>query len=425
MHPAEQLALIIGRIYRSGLTTTSGGNLSIMDDNGDMWITPAGVDKGSLTAEDIMCVKADGTIVGRHRPSSEYPFHKAIYRNRPKMRAEIQAHPHGLVTFSVIHQIPDTSIIPQARNVCGPIGFAKYDVPGSEALGRSIADEFQKNPEYKAVIMENHGVVLCGEDIGDAYQRFETLELCARTILNAKTLGEPKYPSDEPIPLHESPQPNVQHFMDVQHPSDERAIRSPICKLVRRACNQNLMSSSYGTVSMRWRGDDFLITPTGVQRWDIDEEDIVQIKDGMAEAGKTPSRATALHFEIYRRNPKVNAIVLTQCPSLMGFCTTDAEFNVRTIPESWICLQDVPKFPFGSQYTEPGKVAEVFKNRPCAMLSNHSIVVASDSLINAFDRLEVAEFSAKSLVMAAPAGKLHPITDKEVEDLRVAVHGGE
>ena len=162
-----------------------------------------------------------------------------------------------------------------------------------------------------------------------------------------------------------------------------------------------------------------------MQCWDIDEEDIVQIKDGMAEAGKTPSRATALHFEIYRRNPKVNAIVLTQCPSLMGFCTTDAEFNVRTIPESWIFLQDVPKLTLGSQYTEPRKVSEVFKNRPCAMLSNDSIVVASDSLINAFDRLEVAEFSAKSLVMAAPAGKLHPITDKEVEDLRVAFHVGE
>ena len=145
----------------------------------------------------------------------------------------------------------------------------------------------------------------------------------------------------------------------------------------------------------------------------------------MAEAGKKPSRAAALHYEIYRRNPKVKAVVLTQCPALMGFCTTDAEFNVRTIPESWIFLQDVPKFPFGSQYTDPGKVAEVFKDRPCAMLANDSIVVASDSLINAFDRLEVAEFSAKSLVLAAPAGKLHPITDKEVEDLRVAFHVGE
>ena len=157
MHPAEQLALIIGRIYRSGLTTTSGGNLSIMDENGDMWITPAGIDKGSLTAKDIMCVKADGTIVGPHRPSSEYPFHKAIYKIRPKMHAVIHAHPPGLVTFSIVHQIPDTSILPQARNVCGPIGFAPYDVPGSAALGEKIAGEFKKNPDYKAVIMENHG----------------------------------------------------------------------------------------------------------------------------------------------------------------------------------------------------------------------------------------------------------------------------
>ena len=54
MHPSEQLTLIIGRIYRSGMTTTSGGNLSIMDDNGDMWITPAGIDKGSLKPSDIM-----------------------------------------------------------------------------------------------------------------------------------------------------------------------------------------------------------------------------------------------------------------------------------------------------------------------------------------------------------------------------------
>ena len=225
-----------------------------------------------------------------------------------------------------------------------------------------IASEFEKNPEYKAVIMENHGVVLCGEDIGDAYQRFETLELCARTIINAKNLGEPKYLSEEQIQMHERHMTNVQHFMDVQHPSDERAIRTEICRFVRRACDQRLMSSSYGTVSMRWRDNDFLITPTGIQRWDIDEEDIVQIKDGMAEAGKTPSRATALHFEIYRHNPKVKAIVLTQCPSLMGFCTTDATFNVRTIPESWIFLQDVPKFPFGTQYTDPTKVAEALKD---------------------------------------------------------------
>jgi len=46
MHPKEQINVIIGRIYRSGMTTTSGGNISIKDGNGDMWITPSAVEKG-------------------------------------------------------------------------------------------------------------------------------------------------------------------------------------------------------------------------------------------------------------------------------------------------------------------------------------------------------------------------------------------
>ncbi|MEE3391729.1 MAG: class II aldolase/adducin family protein, partial [Candidatus Cryptobacteroides sp.] len=115
MHPAEQIAIIIGRIYHGGMTTTTGGNVSIMDDNGDMWITPAGIDKGNLTPADIMCVKPDGTIIGPHRPSSEYPFHRAIYKMNPKAHSVIHAHPPGLVTFSIIHKVPDTSILPQAR----------------------------------------------------------------------------------------------------------------------------------------------------------------------------------------------------------------------------------------------------------------------------------------------------------------------
>lgn len=425
MHPAEQITLIIGMIYRSGMTTTSGGNLSILDDNGDIWITPAGIDKGSLTPKDIMCVKADGTIIGPHKPSSEYPFHRALYKMRPGLHSVIHAHPPGLVTFSITHQVPDTSILPQALGVCGPVGFAPYALPGSELLGEKIAGEFAKNPDYKAVIMENHGVVLMGEDIADAYQRFETLELCARTILNANTLGTPRYLTEKQIQHHTQAIHNsFQHFMNVEHPSDERAIRTEICEVVRRACRQGLMSSSYGTASIRWRGDDFLITPANVQRWDLEPNDIVQVKDGMIEAGKTASRSVALHYEIYKRNPKINSIILTQTPSLMGYCCTEEKFDVRTIPESWIFLQDVPKFPFGSQYDNLNALAEEFKVRPCVMLENDSVIVTGDKLINTFDRLEVADFSARSLIMAAPVGKLNPITDSEIDELRVAFHVG-
>ena len=256
--------------------------------------------------------------------------------------------------------------------------------------------------------------------------RTTTLELCARTILNAKTLGEPKFLTEEQILRHEQAiNTNLRPFMNVKYPSDERAIRTEICTIVRRACSQGLMCSSYGTASIRWRGDDFLITPSNVQRWDIEPGDIVQVKNGMVEAGKMASRSVALHHEIYRRNPKINSIILTQSPALMGYCTTGVEFNVRTIPESWIFLQDVPRFPFGSQYDNLEGVAEEFKTRPCVLLENDSVIVTGDKLINTFDRLEVADFSARSLIMAAPVGKLHPINDEQVEELRKAFHVGE
>lgn len=421
MHPADQLIVVISRIYRSGLTTTSGGNISIKDDNGDIWITPASIDKGSLTQKDIVCVKSDGEIVGIHRPSSEFPFHKAIYDIRPNMSAVIHAHPPALVAFSITHQIPDTNIIPQAKGVCGTIGFAPYDVPGSKELGQKIAYEFEEQSDYNAVIMENHGVVLCGKDLKDAYQRFETLEFCARTVINAQILGEPNYLSDEQIDQHDKALlTDLPHFLNATYPPEERAIRGQMIKIIHRACDHGLMISSYGTVSVRWKGNDFLITPSGMPRWDMAAEDIVQVKDGKIEAGKIPSRSIALHQEIYQSNPKINSIILTQPPHIMGFCTSGVELNVRTIPESWIFLKDIPSVSFGVQYEDNKKIAEMLKKTPAILLSNDSIVVTGKDLLHAFDRLEVAEFSAKSLIMGMHIGKLQPILDEEVEALRTA-----
>ncbi|GAB1360338.1 class II aldolase/adducin family protein [Porphyromonadaceae bacterium] len=422
MHPAEQITLIIGRIYRSGMTTTSGGNISIKDEEENIWITPGSIDKGSLTAKDIVCVTKEGKIIGAHKPSSEYPFHKSMFDMRPDQKAIIHAHPPALVAFSIAHQVPNTNIIPQSKSRCGTVGFAPYGLPGSWDLGEKIAAVFKKNPAYKAVIMENHGVVLYGNDLMDAYRRFETLEFCARTLINANILGGAKFLTDEQIAVHEQAvSKNVSHFFGATHPSDERAIRSEIVKTVRRACDQGLMISSYGTVSVRWKNNDFLITPPSVHRWNIDAEDIVQVKGGLVEAGKTPSRSVALHAEIYQRNPHINSIILTQPPHLMGFATSGSRFDVRTIPESWILLKDAPILPFGSQYTNSKELAEMFAHTPCLMLANDSVVVTGDKLIQTFDRLEVAEFSAKALIMThSLGGTLHPISDKEVEELRIA-----
>ncbi|MEI8086499.1 MAG: class II aldolase/adducin family protein [Paludibacter sp.] len=420
MHPVDQINVIIGRIYRSGMTTTSGGNISIKDENGDIWITPSAVDKGSLTPKDIVCIKKDGTIVGLHKPSSEYPFHKAIYNERPELTAIIHAHPPALVAFSIARQIPNTNIVPQARFICGEIGYAPYGCPGSEELGAKIANEF-KNHKFKAVIMENHGVVLGGTDMMDAYQRFETLEFCCRTIVNAGKLGKVNNLTDKQIATYQTHFPkNISHFMDVSYPSDERALRSDMVRIIRRACDQGMMISTYGTVSVRWKNDDFLITPRDVARWDILPQDIVQIRSGMSEAGKVPSRSVALHQRIYQLNPHINSIISTQPTNLMAHAVSGTKFDVRTIPESWIFLQDVPSIPFGTLYDDVDNLAVMFNTNRVILVENDCVFVTGDKLLNTFDYLEVAEFSANSLVMAASIGPLCPMGEVEIEELRVA-----
>src|SRR3954452_8917235 len=106
LHPRDELMQTMDRIYRYRMTTTSGGNLSIRDANGDVWITPSRVDKGNLHRDDMVCIRCNGSVEGRHPASSELPFHEAIYAARPDLGAIVHAHPVALVAFSIIGQVP-------------------------------------------------------------------------------------------------------------------------------------------------------------------------------------------------------------------------------------------------------------------------------------------------------------------------------
>jgi L-fuculose-phosphate aldolase len=418
MSPAEAISCIIKRIYRDGLTTTSGGNISMRDENGDIWITPSAVDKGSLQPPDIIRIEPGGRIKGPHKPSSEYPFHKAVYKSRPDIKAIIHAHPPALVSFSIARQIPDTRVIANARRICGNVGYAGYELPGSKALGMKIEEQFRKG--FNTVIMENHGAVIAGTSLLNAYHRFETLEYCARTILYGKILGDIRYLSDEQITSFENQLPGPMPEMDaLSQPLDETEKRSSVCEIMNRACRQGLMISTYGTASVRCNDDDFLVTPTGKTKWDLDTEDIVKISQGKREPGKTPSHAAWLHERIYTENPCINSIIQTQSPCLMAFGITNTRMNVRTIPESWIFLQDLPTISFDALSPLTANIPTLFSTgNPGVIIGNDSVLFTGDKLLQAFDRLEIAEFSAKSILLGAPLGKMTPISDEQVEELR-------
>jgi len=390
----------------------------VLDSDGNIWITPGGIDKGTLTRKDIICVKADGTIEGIHKPSIELPFHQTVYKKRPDVRSVLHAHPPALVAFSIVRKIPDIRLIPSARLVCGEVGMAEYAVPGSMELGANIAKVFEQG--CNSVMLENHGVVVAGADLFRAFMAFETLDFCARLEIEAGKLGVGLSAlSDEQIELSKTKQnTRLMEFAPQVHTSEENAARRDMCTLIHRAYDQMLFTSTQGTFSQRLSGNRFLITPYMVDRKYIEPEDLVLIEGSAREAGKAPSRSVLLHRHIYETQPHVNSVIIAHPPSIMAFAVTSQDFDSRTIPESYIMLRDVPKWPFGSGFLRQEETARLFgPATPMAIMENDCVIATGSSLLNAFDRLEVAEYSARAIIATKGLGSIVAISDGQVAEI--------
>jgi L-fuculose-phosphate aldolase len=419
IHPRDEVMQTMERIYRYRMTTTSGGNLSIREPNGDVWITPARVDKGNLTRDDIVCVRGDGSVVGPHPPSSEFPFHQAIYQTRPDLMAVVHAHPVALVAFSICGQAPDTRIFHQAHSVCGKIGFAPYALPGSQQLGDNIAACFRDGAA--SVILENHGVVVGGESMSRAFQRFEALEFAGKTIIKGQQLDRVLYLTDEQLWQVQNRHIELDDFDHVRPTSEEKELRRQLCRFVQRGCRQRLLISTEGSFSARLDDDAFLITPSQQDRERLEINDFVLVRGAAAEGGKTPSRASLSHQAIYRQHPEVRAIVFAHPVNATAFSLTDSFFDTRTIPESYVFLRDVARIPYGVQYHNNGEIAQhVSLTSPAAILANDGVLVVGESVLDAFDRLEVLESTAEAVINAKSIGDVKAMSDDVITDLRNA-----
>lgn len=420
IHPADQLVMFMQRIYDKGLTTTSGGNLSIKDPNGNIWITPASIDKGTLSRKDIICVHPDGSIEGPHKPSSELPFHQSVYKMRPDLNAVLHAHPPALVAFSIVRKIPNLDLIPTVRRVCQDVKIATYAVPGSQELGAEIGKVFDQGCDI--ALLENHGVCVGAPDMFTAFQRFETLnytaslEILANKIGAIRSLPENAYRTSETT-FHTK----MDDFIPNSHSSEELAARRDMITLIRRSYKMSLFTATHGTYSVRLSDGSFLITPFGQDRAYLEEDDLVRVKSGMKELGKTPSRAVTLHQKIYDAHPEIHAILLAHPVHAMAFAVTEEAFDTRTIPESYILLREVKKLPYEDLYLNVDDFAAEFTPvHPAAIVNNDCVIVTGSTLLQAFDRLEVMESTAHSILNSLDLGKIIHISKDEVEDLKVA-----
>jgi L-fuculose-phosphate aldolase len=424
VHPRDTLMRTMARIYGYRMTTTSGGNLSLRDVAGDLWITPARVDKGSLTRDDMVRIDADGNAHGRHPPSSEFPFHRAIYQARPDLGAIVHAHPVALVAFSASKRTPDTRLLAKAWHTCGTPGFAPYALPGSDELGRVIAETFAAG--HDAVILENHGVVVGGRDMADAFGRFETFEFTAKTIIKASQIGSVRTLTDEQLTMRRDRPAALETFEPAAATVGEKEARRQLVDFCRRGYRQRLLISTEGSLSARIDDDPgrFVITPSNVDRLDMSVDDLVLVDQNRAEYGKKPSRATRTHAAIYAKYPDVRAVINANSVNATAFGVVGEHLDSRIIPESYVFLRDIGRVTYEQATRDPDAVAAaVGPTSPVALVDNDGVLACGASLLAAFDCLEVLETTAEAVINAKPLGPVSPMDDAAIADLRRAFFG--
>lgn len=422
IHPADQIVMFMQRVYDKKLTSMSGGNLSIRDNEGNIWITPASIDKGSLTRRDIICVRPNGDCEGPHAPSSELPFHRSVYKLRPDLNAVLHAHPPALVAFSVVRRLPELNLTPTVRYMCKNIKMAAYAIPGSQALSAEVGKVFEQG--CNIALLENHGVCVGAADMLTAFQQFETLNYAAELEALATRRGEIRPLSVTACQMSKtnlcselrnvSPQPCS---------SEELAARRDLIALIRRSYKMGLFTVAQGTYSTRLSDGSFIITPLHADSAYLEADDLVRIQDGAKEPGKTPDADVLLHQKIYDINPQIGAIAFAQPVHSMVFAVTDMPFDTRTIPESYILLRDVKRISFEAAYQNLDDVAAEFDNaHPVLLVENKSVMVTGASMLQVFDRLEVMEMTAASILKAQALGTIAHIPSDEIAALKTAFH---
>jgi L-fuculose-phosphate aldolase len=319
--------------------------------------------------------------------------------------------------------VPDTHVLFQARRVCGEIGFAPYALPGSEALGRNIAQSFAAG--FDCAVLENHGVVTGGLHLHHAFQRFETLEFAAKTIIKANLLGKVRYLAREDLFQARDPDQALMFQPGPARPV-EKELRRQLCAFVRRSYQQRLMISTEGAFSARLDADSFVITPRGIDRQTLKVEDIVLVYRGVAEAGQVPSRAWRNHQAIYEAHPEIQAVVNAYPVNATAFSVTAAPLDTRTIPESYLFLREVNLAPSGLQFRDGRELAALTSLRhPAILLPNDGVQVCGTSVLDAFDRLEVLESTAEAMINSRPLGAMVPMSDEAIRELVGAFLKGE
>jgi ribulose-5-phosphate 4-epimerase/fuculose-1-phosphate aldolase len=167
-------------LYSRKLIHASGGNTSVRD--GDVVrITQTGAELGKLTPEKIVTVDLEGKILEGPGPSKEMDMHLAMYRARSNAQAVVHVHPTYTIACSTLISGESSNAVPPYTAAfyvrAGRVPMIKYHPSGAHSLHEAVA---ALAPDYHAILLRQHGVIVAGADMSVAIGVVEEVEQCCQ-----------------------------------------------------------------------------------------------------------------------------------------------------------------------------------------------------------------------------------------------------
>jgi L-fuculose-phosphate aldolase len=183
----KEVARFMRRLYNRGLTTTSGGNISLRITEEVIVITPSATDKGRMKWRDVGVLSILGeNLTPKLKPSIEFNLHLNIYKKMKDVSAIVHAHPVFASAFTAMKGTLNTSLTAEARAICGVPRFVPYAMMGSPELADVAA---QNAEEADILLLENHGILTMGTSLLQAFDKLEVLENAAKMTLITSMAG--------------------------------------------------------------------------------------------------------------------------------------------------------------------------------------------------------------------------------------------
>lgn len=191
----QQIVAVSLDLAPKQLSRGTSGNVSARVPDGYL-ITPSGVPYEALTAQSIVLMGLDDTPDedAFPRPSSEWRFHRDIYRARTDAAAIVHAHPPFSTAIACMNQgIPAFHYMVAAAGG-NNVRCANYATFGTQELSDSILVAMQ---DRKACLIGNHGIVAIGSNLQGALSLAVTVEDLSEQYVRVLQMGKPVILSDD------------------------------------------------------------------------------------------------------------------------------------------------------------------------------------------------------------------------------------